>query len=91
MILYLFNIVGVLDLERNCHVALLGIGISLNDNANVRPSAVLFNIDIRIGIDLLRDLIQNSAQQRILIGKLCRHKNRQILLRTRTNKFKTEQ
>lgn len=54
MILYLFVVVGVLDLERNCHVAMLAI--SLDNNANVCPSAILVDIDICIGIDLLRDL-----------------------------------
>ena len=77
MILYLFVVVGVLDLERNCHVAMLAI--SLDNNANVCPSAILVDIDICIGIDLLRDLVQNETQYRILIGEVRRHENRQIL------------
>ena len=62
MILYLFNMVGVgvLDLERNCHVALLAV--AFDNNANVCQSAILVNIDIRIGINLLRDFVQNVTQ-----------------------------
>ena len=51
MILYLFVVVGVLDLERNCHVALLGV--ALNNNTNVRPIAILADVNIRTGIDPL--------------------------------------
>ena len=79
MILYLFVVVGVLDLECNCHVALFGIDVSLNNNANLRPIAILVDVDIRIGIDLPRDLIQNNTQQRIFIGNVRRHENRQEL------------
>lgn len=77
MILYLFNMVGVLDLERNCHVALLAV--AFDNNANVCQSAILVNIDIRIGINLLRDFVQNVTQQCVIIGEVRRHKNRQIL------------
>lgn len=52
IILYLFAlVVGVLDLERNCHVALLGV--ALNNNTNVRPIAILADVNIRTGIDPL--------------------------------------
>ena len=51
MILYLFVVVGVLDLERNCHVALLAV--ALNNYTNVRPIAILADVNIRTGIDPL--------------------------------------
>ena len=51
MILYLFVVVGVLDLERNCHVTMLAV--ALNNNTNVRPIAILADVNIPIGIDPL--------------------------------------
>ena len=55
------------------------LAVAFDNNANVCQSAILVNIDIRIGINLLRDFVQNVTQQCVIIGEVRRHKNRQIL------------